>query len=162
MGFLIDRIREVTGLVKVASRLHVTPWVEVPGIVAGNALDANDAIGIVFEIPVPKFGVIREFKLLDPSDVTLALTAHIFDRAFTGAASDAAFTIGTADAHAWVTSVTFGSPVDLGGVKVAEVTGTSYYYTPSGSLWCQCSTTGTPTITEGYAPKIQLCIEVGV
>ena len=162
MGLLIDRIREITGLVKVASRLYVTPWIDIPGIAAADAFDANDAVGNVFEIPVPKFGIIREFKLLDPSDVTLALTAHIFDRRFTGAASDAAFTIGTSDARAWVTSATFNAPVDLGGIKVAEVVGTSYYLAPSGVLYCQCSTTGTPTITAGYAPAIQLCIELGV
>ena len=131
----------------------------IPGIAAADAFDANDAVGTVFEIPVPMRGIIESAKLIDPDDDTLALTAHLFSELFVGAASDAAFTISAADAPNWITSITFDTPiVDIGSAKVAEKTGSTYYYAPNGVIYCQCSTTGTPNIAGGAMPRLRLSI----
>ena len=153
-------IGHVRGIVRTTDALFVTSAV-VPGIAAADAFDANDAVGDVFAIRVPKVGIIEGFKLIDRDDDTLALTAHFFTRKFTGAASDAAFTISAYDSEAWVTSVTFDAPLDIGSAKVAEETGSSFYFAPEGFLWCQCSTTGTPNIAVGASPILVLCIRFG-
>ena len=148
---------KVEGVVSVNDGIYIIA-VPVPGIDFANVLDANDAIGTVFPIDVPEYGIIEGFKLIDPDDDVLALTAHLFTREFVGAASDAAFTISAVDATFWVTSVTFDAPLDIGAAKVAEEVGSTYYHAPAKKLWCQCSTTGTPNIAAGLSPILVLAI----
>ena len=148
-------------LIGVTNRFY---WVSVPvdGAVGGSIYAANDAVGRVFAIPVPVQGILETAKLIDPSNVTLAITAHLFTRNFTGAADNAAFTISADDALKWITSISFDSPiVNIGSAKVSEKSGATYYRAPEGFLWCQCSTTGTPTITAGLPPILQLGIRAG-
>ena len=150
----------VSGLVSVKDALWFVE-VEIPGIADADAFDANDAVGTVFWFPAPRIGRLINFKLIDPDDDTLALTAHIFNRLFTGAASDAAFTISAADSRAWVTSATFSAVVDIGGAKVSEVVGDSFFRAPEERLYFQCSTSGTPNIAAGRKPILQVGILVG-
>lgn len=146
--------------------LWVSPLIEVPGIAAADALDANDALGSRFIIdtdvngaPLPERGVIIGAKLIDPDDDTLAATLHIFNSIFAAAASDAAFTISAADSREWVTSILFSPTTDIGSAKVVEVTGwNSPYYSPGRQLHCQLSTTGTPNIAAGAMPQVQVFI----
>ena len=152
----IRRILEF-GNLRTSARLSAVEAM-VPGIAAADAFDAGDAVGDVFSVEVPTAGWITGFKLIDPDDDTLALTAHVFSERFIGAASDAAFTISAADALKWITSVTFSSTVDIGSAKVSEVTGETFYRSPSGKLWIQCSTTGTPSIAAGVMPILQIGI----
>ena len=161
MALSIKKILEIIGVVKTASQLYIVAE-QIPGIAAADAFDANDAVGTVFAIRVPHVGIIENFKLIDPDDDTLALTAHIFKKQFIGAASDAAFTISAADSLNFVTSVLFDSPLDIGSAKVYEEVGSSYYEAPEGLLWCQCSTTGTPNIAAGKSPVLVVCIRAGV
>ena len=160
MGWIISKVLEIVGIVKTVTQLYIVAS-RVDGIVPAVAYAANDAVGGLFQIAVPKIGIIEGFKLIDPDDDTLALTAHLFSRRVAVAADNAAFTISADDSLAWVTSVTFDAPLDIGGAKVAEEVGTSYYEAPDGLLWCQCSTTGTPTIAAGKIPILVLCIRVG-
>lgn len=157
MGWNIDSVLRVLGLVRTTEQLY-TVEATVPGIAPADAFDANDAVGSVFPIDVPVRGEIKEFRLIDPDDDTLALTAHFFTAPVVGAASDAAFTIAADDSLSWVTSVTFDAPLDIGGAKVAEEIGSAFYYAPKGILYCQCSTTGTPTIAAGRSPRLVICI----
>ena len=131
----------------------------IPGIVAADALDANDTIGVMFQIPVPEAGNIVEARLFDRDDDTLALTAHLFTSEVTVPASDVAFTISAAHSLRWVASITFDTPiVDIGGAKVAEKVADSYYVSRNRALWCICSTTGIPDIAAGAMPVLQLLI----
>ena len=133
---------------------------DVEGVVVAAAYDANDAVGIPFSVDVPKEGWITGFKLIDPDDDTLALTAHVFTERFVGAADNAAYTVAAAYARVWVTSVTFSTTTDEGGFKTAEVVGETFYKAPGGKLWIQCSTTGTPTIAAGAIPILQIGIRI--
>lgn len=152
-------IHEVKALVRKTNSIVYLESV-IPGIAAGDALDANDAIGDMFSFDLPCVsGWITGFKLIDPDDDTLALTAHVFKERFTAAASDAAFTISAADSRFWVTSATFSSVVDLGAAKVSEVVGETFFYSPTKKLWVQCSTTGTPNIAAGAMPILQIGIK---
>src|SRR3990167_1665590 len=159
MGLEIESFDHNIVLPVAADRIYIVS-AQVPGIVAADALDANDAIGSKFELVVPKYGIIEGFKLIDLDDDTLALTAHLFSKDFVAAASDAAFTISAADAANWITSVTFDAAVGIGAAKVAEEAGSSYYYAPEGKLFVQCSTTGTPTIAANLSPILIVCIRV--
>lgn len=162
MGVKVEGLTIAAGRAQVdAEKLHVVE-VEIPGIAAGDAFDANDAVGGMFSIDVPSAGYIVGFKLIDRDDDTLALTAHVFNNRFTAAASDAAFTISAADSRFWVTSVQFTNVLDLGSAKVSEVVGESFYLAPLGKLFIQCSTTGTPNIAAGAMPILQLGIRPAV
>ena len=154
-GFLITRGRVQAD----SKRLHFVE-AEIPGIAAANAFDANDAVGEVFSVDVPVAGWITGFKLIDPDDDTLALTAHVYSRQFVGAASDAAYTVAAAYAPYWVTNVTFltADVEDEGGFKVCEVVNETFYRAPVGKLWIQCSTSGTPNIAAGVMPILQIGI----
>ena len=125
------------------------------------ALDANDAYGDRFQIAVPERGRIVSIKVIDQDDVIAAstLTLHIFKAEFVAAASDAAFTISAADALNWVVSQAVSTMTDLGSARGLEVVDVnSDYSAPYGYLWCQLSTTGTPTPTSGNMPRVQLFI----
>lgn len=149
------------------NKLWVSPWVEIPFGATSGALDANDALGDKFYftqsiegVPLPVKGRIKNMKIIDRDDDTLADTIHIFNAEFTAAASDAAFTISVADSRFWVASKAWGTYIDLGSAKVVHLTEQNIdYYAPSGMLVCQESTTGTPTIASGAMPLVQLTIE---
>src|SRR3990167_3922139 len=91
----------------------------VAGICVAAIYAANDAVGTPFSVDVPKAGWITGFKLIDPDDDTLALTAHVYSQPFVGAASDAAYTVAAGFARYWVTNVTFSTAEDEGGFKVS-------------------------------------------
>lgn len=133
--------------------------IEIPGIAAADAFDANDTVGVVFPFPAPKWGTIETAKLIDRDDDTLALTVHIYNAVFVGTASDAAYSIAATYASSWVTNITFDAPiVDEGEFKVSEKQGATDYIAREGRLWGLCSTTGTPNIAAGAMPLLQLGI----
>jgi len=158
VGLKIDNLPLIGRRLQTDAKRLVVVTVEVPGIAAADAFDANDAVGTVFGVDVPKAGWITGFKLIDPDDDTLALTAHVYSQPFVGAASDAAYTVAAGFARYWVTNVTFSTVEDEGGFKVSEVVGETFYEAPGGKLWIQCSTTGTPTIAAGAMPILQIGI----
>lgn len=144
----------------------VSAMVAAPFGATSGALDANDAMGDPFTFnaalsgeSLPKHGRILSIKMVDRSDVVLAATIHIFNKAFTAAASDAAFTISVLDAAAWVASELFDAGTDIGSAKVHVIKNVNTeYYAPDGRLYAQLSTSGTPTPTINAMPTIQLII----
>jgi len=166
MGLFIDRIREITGLVKVTSRLVVTLPSVVPGIAPADAFDAGDALGTVGKTdrdvdgnPLPDRGWIVGGKLIDPDDDTLAATVHIYSAPIPGTASDDALAHTAVDALGWITSMAFPVTTDIGTAKVAEVKDhNALFYSPSRTFWWQFSTAGTPNIAAGASPTVQFFI----
>ena len=151
--------------------LWVSLWVLVPYGATSGALDANDALGntIRFDTsvlgdPLPARGRILSIEMVDQDDDTLAATIHIFNRTFTAAASDAAFTISVADAAKWVASELFDSGTDIGSAKVFVIKNVNKeYYAPEvdglRALHAQLSSTGTPNIASAAGmPLIRLNI----
>ncbi len=138
--------------------LAVTEQRQAPFGATVTALDANDAVGNMMEFTVPKMGRILSVKFIDPADQTSALTLHIYSKPFVAAASDAAYTISDEDALNWVTNVT-PTMIDEGASQVGEVIDIdSEYLSPSGRLYAQFSTTGTPTFTQATMPLAQMYI----
>ena len=167
MGLFIDRIREITGLVKVESRLVVTPLTMVPGIVIANQpSDAGDALGGVGQNdidvkgrPLPQFGFIVGSKLIDPDDDTLSLTVHVYSAKIAGTTDDAALAHTAVDGLSWITSMGFDDGTDIGSAKCHEIqVWNSPFYLPNRTLYWQCSTAGTPNIAAGAEPRIQFFI----
>ena len=167
MGLFIDRIREITGLVKVASRLVVTPYTEIPGIViASQPPSAGDALGTVgyndLDVngnPLPERGYIVGAKLIDPTDTALVATVHIYSAKIPGTADNAALAHTAVDVRFWITSIPFSVTTDVGAGKVSEVNDwDSCYYSPTRTLWWQFSTAGTPTVVVGLLPMVQFFI----
>jgi len=152
--------------VQTKTKVWVSQQVQIPYGATSGALDANDALGdkFVFDTsvdgePLPRKGRILSIRRIDPSDVTLADTIHIFTEDFTAAASDAAFTFSAADARYHVTSQTFAAEIDLGSAKSAVMRDVNEdYYSAERKLVCQESTTGTPTPTAGGMPILQIFI----
>lgn len=158
---VLSEIRDALQSILTRERFYLVS-VAIPDIAAADAFDANDAVGGVFPIQVPKgTHVIEQFKLIDPDDDTLLLTAHIYAKRFLGVASDALYTVSADYALDWVTAVTFDGPIiDEGSFKATDKTGINYYTSLDGFLYCQCSTTGTPNIAAGKRPVLQLGIRV--
>lgn len=149
----------VLGRTPVQDLIYVTEQIPVPIGLTVGALDANDAFGDPFTFTLPfQAGRIKTIRLVDRDYIVTAATIHIFSQPFKAAASDAAFTIApTTDGPNWITSRTFGTPVDLVATKAVEVINAdSDFFSPSRQLVCQLSTTGTPTPL--LFPLVQLFI----
>jgi hypothetical protein len=144
----------------VKTELYVTQLVRVPYGATSGALDAADAMGDPFFFSVPRKGRILGIRMIDQDDDTVAATIHIFNRPFTAAASDAAFTISAADSIGWVTSEVFDSGTDIGSAKGFNITDVNKdYETQNGILYCQLSTSGTPNFASANTmPLVQLLI----
>lgn len=148
--------------------LWISEWVTVPYGATSGAIDANDALGdmVTFTESVtgqrlPTRGRILSIFCLDRDDDTLAATIHVFNRTFVAAASDAAFTISVADARNWVTSETFGTPIDIGAAKVVVAKNVNVeYYAEQNQLFAQLSSTGTPNLADATTtPLLRLVIQ---
>ena len=165
---MFDYLKEVVRLLKGAQpSLWVSPWIQIDYGATSGALDANDAFGNPFTFsvdvlgnPLPILGQILELDVLDIDDDTLAITVHVLTDFFTAAASDAAFTLGLADAELYVTSQTFAAGLDVGSFKHHEILEINKrYYSPKHTLVCQASTTGVPNIASaGTMPKVRAVV----
>jgi len=147
------------------SRLVITPWVAVPGIVTG-AFEAGDAFGSMgtFTVdiegnPLPKKGFIVGARLLDKDDDTLSATMHVFWDTFTPTASKDALALLAADSEKAVTVMGFDDGSDEGAYKIHEITvWNSFYYSPSQKLYFQFSTAGVPNIAAAGMVLVQIAI----
>lgn len=129
-----------------------------------GALDANDAYGDLMEVVVPIRGRLTNIKLFDADDVIAAGTLSIWvfsAKADSPPASDAAIASGYTDVDGlfMVTAQSFGPITDIGAGRFLEIVDIdSDYYAPTGKLWFQLSTTGTPTPTTGGMPVVRFMI----
>lgn len=133
--------------------------IEIPGIVTGNAFDANDCFGIVFRIPVPKSGIIYSATFFDLDDEGTQVDLEIFNGQIPIIASDAAWAPTDGDMIKFITELAFVSFDDHINSQTSEITNIGKAYTaPTGEFWIQAVTRGTPNIAAGALPKIQLQI----
>lgn len=145
----------------VRTGLFESEWVQADYGATSGALDANDAMGNVFKIAVPTKGRILSIKMLDLDDDTLAATIHLYSANFTGAASDAAYTVADTDANGWVASELFDAGTDEGSFKAHVIKDVNVEYVANGGyLYAQLSTSGTPNIADQTVmPKVKLFIQ---
>ncbi len=132
---------------------------EIPGITAADALDANDCMGTLMKVPVPKAGVIYSATFWDMDDEGTEVDLEIFNNAITEIANDAAWAPTDEDLLSFVTELAFAAFDDHGTARTSELTNIGKAYTaPSGFFWIKAVTRSTPTIAAGNMPRFQLQI----
>lgn len=148
------------GLVPIGGNLVYVPPFPVPGITAADALDANDAMGSVFSVPVPKVGTIVAAVFYDLDDEGISKELWVATQAFTGAANDAAFSLSDADLVRMRGVITFQGFKDAANGQIAESSDTPFWYiAPNELLYMQFKTLGTDNIAAAAMPQLSLLIE---
>jgi len=142
-------------------RIAICPEVPVmiPGITAADALDANDCMGLIVVLKVPKSGIIQSALLVDPDDEGLQIDLEIFKAPIAQVANDAAFAPTDDESFNFVTEINFDTYNDHGVFQTAEVKniGTAYN-APNGKFFIQAVTRGAHNIAAGASPRYQLQI----
>lgn len=132
---------------------------EIPGITAADALDADDCLGTIITLNVPKSGVIYSATFWDLDDEGTQVDLEIFKHIITQIASDAAWSPSDEDMLHFITELAFFSFSDHINSQTSELTNIGKAYTaPEGKFYIQAVCRGTPTIAAGNMPRIQLQI----
>lgn len=142
--------------------VFVAPFL-VPGIGAAAVYVANDAMGTVFALRVPKAGAIVNatwHDLDDEGGPNLELWLLREDFSVGSAADNAAFALTDAMNLHVVDVIAFSISRDSVNNQVGKVgTLPIWYVAPKGYLWCQLKTTSTPNIAADAMPRISMVIE---
>ena len=143
----------------------VVNFPETPVLISGSsggAYTANDAMGILTKIPVPKSGIIYSATFWDLDDEKTQVDLEIFNHEITQIASLDPWAPSDADILFFVTELAFVSFDDHINSATSELTNIGKGYTaPEGFLWIQAVTRSTPTIAAIAQPKFQLQIIPG-
>lgn len=159
MGIEIDEVAAGVQLTVVSKIARVGP-LDIPGIVTGAAYTANDQMGSVLRLAVPKAGIIRDAFFYDLSDQALNKTLWVFRANPVLAADNAAFALDDVDIVNAEGVMLFSTWRDGVNGQLGITTNVPLYYTaPSGYLFLAVQTAGTDTIAAGNVPKLSLLIE---
>ncbi len=144
----------------VTGRLYKV-YAEITGITAADALDANDQMGGLITIPVPKNGCIVDARFIDIDFEGIAKECWLFEYPVVVAASDAAFSISDEDLRgAHVGTLTFSTFTTATASEVSRSGDTPLWYSaPSGYLYMAVKTLGVDNIAAGKNPAVKLTIE---
>ncbi len=144
----------------VSGRLYKV-YAEITGIAAADALDANDQMGGLIQIAVPKNGCIVDARFIDIDFEGIAKECWLFDSIVGVAASDAAFSISDEDLRgAHVGTLTFSTFLTATASEFARSGDTPLWYTaPAGYLYMATKTLGVDNIAAGKNPGVKLTIE---
>ena len=161
MGIKIDWIKQV--LAVRPPPVYISEWIAIPCHTA-DALDADDAMGAMFQIPVPVSGIIQSASLLDRDDEGSQIDVALFTSIFTDAAGDAAFSLSDEDAMLEIIELQFTSWSDnvnnqtsfLENIGKAYRVRSNAKNSPKGLIYAQAITRATPTIAVGSEPMIRL------
>ena len=133
--------------------------IEIPGITAADAFDANDCFGTVFKIAVPKAGIIQSATYWDMDDEGTQIDFMVFKNPITATTSDAAWAPTDADLLSLVTTLQFATFKDHGTGQTAELVNIGKLYTAMGGyLYVQSQCIATPNIAAGNMPRFQIQI----
>ena len=134
--------------------------IEIPGITAADALDANDCMGTLFTIDVPKRGVIISATFWDMDDEGTQVDFEIFKHSVIDTANDAAFAPTDADLLEFITELAFFAFDDHGTGQTSDIKNIGKAYSaPEGKFYIKAVTRSTPTIAAGNVPRLQLQIQ---
>ena len=129
----------------------------IPGIGAG-AEGALDAMGALFDIKVPKKGVLISATYYDLDDEGTQVNFYLFKDKPTAIADNSTWTCSDADVIKQVTKLAFFSFNDQTVSQTSELTNIGKAYTaPEGKLWVQAQCVSICTIA--VAPRFQLQIQ---
>ena len=141
----------------------------IPGIALADAFDANDAMGTVFAVPVPKSGAIVQAIFHDLDDEGSDHVLHIFgDRPATQPASDAVLDYTDLDNLLYRGRIRFLTAT----VAVQDLTSNQIgfghtsdlpFWFAAGEqrlLWMQAQALATDSIAAGNVPCVSFVIQV--
>ena len=155
---LLEAIKTLVFTPKTIVSCPVTP-IKISGSNSSGAYTANDAMGLITKLAVPKSGEIRSAMLLDLDDEGTQIDLEIFKRSITQIASEDAWSPSDVDMLHFVAELAFVVGDDqinsysfqLSNIGVA-------YNAPEGFFYIQAVTRSTPTIAVNSEPRIQLQI----
>ena len=131
----------------------------IPGIVTGAISAANDSMGGLAIVKVPKFGTILSATFWDLDYEKTQVDLEIFKDRITELGHDAAWDPSGTDMLNFVTELAFFTFDDHISSATSEITNIGKAYTcPKGYFWIQAVARGTPNIAYGSEPRFQLQI----
>ncbi len=146
-----------------ASYRLVTRFVQIPGTVAADALDAGDAMGTAFTIPnvtevAGQGWELTTAHLLDKSDQAGTVELVLFTEPIAGTANDAEFAPTDAELNNYAGAISFATYLNFGANQVSSVAnvGLSGRTGTTPHLYAQAVARGTPTITALMPPAVIL------
>lgn len=149
----------VVGSAKVLGATYSVGPITIPGIGAAAIYADLDAFGTKFWVDVPKSGVIQSAIMYDVDDEGITTELWLFNADFTETADNAAFEVSDADLVKSEGVISIATFHNAANNQVGRVDGLAKsYVAPSGRLWIQAVTRGTPTIAAGQSPMIALRI----
>jgi hypothetical protein len=166
-GRMIDRstrrpiLVDPDGRIVTHERVAVCPPipVEIPGITAADAFDANDCMGTIVKVAVPKSGIIYSATFYDLDDEGLQTDLEIFNKPIAQTASDAAFAPTDVEILTLVTELNFVAFDDHGTSQTSEIMNIGKAYTaPDGIFYIQAVARGVQNIAAANMPRFQLQI----
>ena len=147
----------VEGSVNIVGVPFMTDYIEIPGITTASVYTAADAFGTKFWFDVPKVGSISAAIMLDMDDEGIETDLWLFRGDFVATADHDAFAVTDADLLLleWPIGITNFANVSVNQVGVNSSMDLPYH-APTGKLFCQCVTRGTPTIAVVNLPRVRL------
>ena len=146
------------GIVEMGLSCPANP-VEIPGIAAADAFDAEDCFGTTFKVKVPKAGIIQSATFWDMDDEGSQIDFMVFKNNISATTSDAAWAPTDSDLLAFVTALQFATFVDHGTGRTAELVNIGKAYTALGGFfYIQAVAKSTPNIAAGNMPRFQMQI----
>ncbi len=137
--------------ISVQPRPFDTDWINITGMATASVYTALDAVGNLFEVPgLPLAGEIRTVLIQDQDKEEIASVLHLFDASLITATGDHdAFDVVAADMQKQVGEIPISNAdySTSANSSFATVANLGFRFTaPSGILYCQWKTLGTPTI----------------
>jgi len=147
-----------TGLLQTVVTCPLAP-ITIPGITAADAFDANDCFGTIFEIDVPKHGILYSATFFDMDDEGTQVDLEIFRHSITQIASSGGWSPTDEDILKFITELAFVAFDDHDKSQTSELTNIGKAYTaPAGKLYIQAVCRSTPDIAANNMPRVQLQI----
>ena len=133
----------LSGALRTARKHTQTPFVMVPGIVAGVAYGDEDAFGTRFIVDVPKSGTIVTALAIDEDDEDINVDLMLFNDTFTSGVNNDPFAPSLTDILKYAGDVTLSTRKGVSGVTVTVNSNLQHAYSaPKGKLWVQAIARG--------------------
>ena len=134
-----------------------TSYMTIPGIGTGSAYASGEAFGTIFELQVPKRGIIDMAIMLDLDDEGIQTELWLFSEKFTPTADNNAFAVTDNDLMNLQVIISVSAFANANVNQVGINNGLHIpYFAPKGILYCQCVTRGVPNIAAGHLPLVRL------
>ncbi len=134
--------------------------VTIPGSSSAGAYTANDAMGTLVKLRVPKRGVLISATFFDLDYEGSQVDLMVFNHEITQVASEAAWTCSAGYVLNFITPIEFIVLKAHTASQTSNVTNIGVAYSaPEGYLYIQAVTRATPTIAAGSEPRFQLQVQ---